>query len=272
MQLIDIGVNFHSKQLTGHTEALLARARKAGVCTILATGTSLGASNKAVALADSHRQVYATAGVHPHDASQWGASTAVAMQALWQNPKVVAIGECGLDYNRMFSPREAQRAAFEAQLAGALSTGLPLFLHCREAFDDFHAMLREASQAGARGVVHCMTGTLDEALSYLALGFDIGVTGWVTDLARGKDLRAAVKQIPLDRLHLETDAPYLRPKTAPKGEGFNEPAFLPYVATEVALLRGDLTAAEVAAACTANSTRLFGLPPMASEDSESRQG
>jgi TatD DNase family protein len=172
----------------------------------------------------------------------------------------------------MFSPREAQRAAFEAQLAGALSTGLPLFLHCREAFDDFHAMLREASQAGARGVVHCMTGTLDEALSYLALGFDIGVTGWVTDLARGKDLRAAVKQIPLDRLHLETDASYLRPKTAPKGEGFNEPAFLPYVATEVALLRGDLTAAEVAAACTANSTRLFGLPPMAGEDSESRQG
>lgn len=272
MQLIDIGVNFHSKQLAGHTEALLARARKAGVCTILATGTSLGASNKAVALADSHRQVYATAGVHPHDASQWGASTAVAMQALWQNPKVVAIGECGLDYNRMFSPREAQRAAFEAQLAGALSTGLPLFLHCRDAFDDFHAMLREASQAGARGVVHCMTGTLDEALAYLALGFDIGVTGWVTDLARGKDLRTAVKQIPLDRLHLETDAPYLRPKTAPKGEGFNEPAFLPYVATEVALLRGDLTAAEVAAACTANSTRLFGLPPMAGEDSESRQG
>jgi TatD DNase family protein len=268
MQLIDIGVNFHSKQLAGHTDALLARARKAGVCTILATGTSLGASNKAVALAALHREVYATAGVHPHDASNWSTSTAAAMKILWQTPKVVAVGECGLDYNRMFSPREAQRVAFEAQLNGALDTGLPLFLHCRDAFDDFHAMLREASQAGAHGVVHCMTGSLDEAEAYLALGFDIGVTGWVTDLVRGTDLREAVKRVPLDRLHLETDAPYLRPKTAPKGEGFNEPAFLSYVASEVALLRGDVTAAQVAAACTANSTNLFRLQPMAGESSK----
>jgi TatD DNase family protein len=260
MQLIDIGVNFHSKQLAGHTDALLTRARKAGVSAILATGTSLGASNKAVTLAEAHHDVYATAGVHPHDASHWSSSTRAAMKTLWRHPKVVAVGECGLDYNRMFSPREAQRAAFEAQLAGALETGLPLFLHCRDAFDDFHAMLKEAAQAGARGVVHCMTGTSAEAQAYLALGFDIGVTGWITDLARGKDLRAAVKRIPLDRLHLETDAPYLRPKTAPRGEGFNEPAFLHYVASEVALLRGDVTAAEVAAACTANSVRLFRLP------------
>jgi TatD DNase family protein len=260
MQLIDIGVNFHSKQLAGHSEALLARARKAGVCTVLATGTSLAASDKAVALAIAHAGVYATAGVHPHDASHWSASTAAAMQTLWRHAKVVAVGECGLDYNRMFSPREAQRTAFEAQLAGALGTGLPLFLHCRDAYDDFHAMLREAAQAGACGVVHCMTGSAREAQAYLALGFDIGVTGWVTDLARGKELREAVRHIPLERLHLETDAPYLRPKTAPKGEGYNEPAFLPYVASEIAQLRGDVTAAEVAAACTANSMRLFRLP------------
>lgn len=262
MQLVDIGVNFHSKQLAGHTEALLARARKAGVCTVLATGTSLAASHEAVASAGAHAGVYATAGVHPHDASHWSASTAAAMQTLWRHPKVVAVGECGLDYNRMFSPREAQRAAFEAQLAGALGTGLPLFLHCRDAYKDFHAMLREAAQAGAHGVVHCMTGGADEAQAYLALGFDIGVTGWVTDLARGVALREAVRHIPLDRLHLETDAPYLRPKTAPKGAGYNEPAFLPYVATEIALLRGDVTAEGVAAACTGNSMRLFRLPPL----------
>ncbi|HEX7643815.1 MAG TPA: TatD family hydrolase [Burkholderiaceae bacterium] len=261
MQLIDIGVNFHSKQLAGKAEALLARARKAGVCAILATGTSSAASNKAVTLAQAQPDVYATAGVHPHDASQWSASTAVTMKRLWQQPKVVAVGECGLDYNRMFSPREAQRMAFEAQLSGALETGKPLFLHCRDAHEDFHAMLREAAQAGAHGVVHCFTGTAREAQAYLELGFDIGVTGWVTDLARGQDLRAAVKEIPLARLHLETDAPYLRPKKAPKGEGFNEPAFLPYVAREVAALLGDVTAEEVAEACTANSRRLFRLRP-----------
>ncbi|MBV8634462.1 MAG: TatD family hydrolase [Burkholderiaceae bacterium] len=260
MQLIDIGVNFHAKQLAGKAETLLARARQAGVCSILATGTSASASNKALALAKEHKEVYATAGVHPHDASQWSASTAAAMKRLWQEPKVVAVGECGLDYNRMFSPAQAQRTAFEAQLAGALETGKPLFLHCRDAFEDFHAMLREAAQAGVHGVVHCFTGSADEAQAYLALGFDIGVTGWVTDLARGGDLRAAVRQIPLERLHLETDAPYLRPKTAPKGEGFNEPAFLPYVAREVAALRGDMTAEQVAAACAANSRRLFKLP------------
>lgn len=260
MQLIDIGVNFHSKQLAGQADALLTRGRKAGVCAVLATGTSLSASNKALALAKAHDDVHATAGVHPHDAAHWSASTAKAMKALCQEPKVVAVGECGLDYNRMYSPREAQRAAFEAQLAGAVESGLPLFLHCRDAFDDFHAMLREAAQAGAHGVVHCMTGTAKEAQAYLALGFDIGITGWVTDLARGKDIRAAVRQIPLDRLHLETDAPYLRPKAAPKGEGYNEPAFLPYVAIEIAKLRGSVTAEQVAAACTANSIRLFRLP------------
>jgi TatD DNase family protein len=259
MQLIDIGVNFHSKQLAGKADALLARARQAGVSAILATGTSASASNRAVALAQAHPDVYATAGVHPHDASQWSASTAATMKRLWQQPKVAAVGECGLDYNRMFSPREAQRAAFEAQLAGALETGKPLFLHCRDAFDDFHDMLREAARAGAHGVVHCFTGAAREAQAYLALGFDIGVTGWVTDLARGQDLRVAVKGIPLDRLHLETDAPYLRPKKAPKGEGFNEPAFLVHVAREIAALRGDVTAEEVAAACTANSRKLFKL-------------
>lgn len=260
MQLIDIGVNFHSKQLTGHTKEILTRARSANVRAILATGTSLKASNMAAALAKEHPDVFATAGVHPHDASHWSADTDVAMQALWQRPEVVAVGECGLDYNRMFSPRDAQRHAFEAQLQGALSNGLPLFLHCRDAFDDFHAMLSEAAQAGAHGVVHCFTGTLTEAEAYLALGFDIGVTGWVTDVSRGTDLRAAIPHIPLDRLHLETDAPYLRPKTAPKGRGFNEPAFLQFVAAEVALLHGDVTAEQVAAACTANSISLFQLP------------
>jgi TatD DNase family protein len=178
---------------------------------------------------------------------------------MWADERVVAVGECGLDYNRMFSPREAQREAFEAQIAAGLRTGKPLFLHCRDAFDDFAAMLRDAAADGAHGVVHCFTGGVAEAEACLALGFDIGITGWVTDAARGADLRDAVRAIPPDRLHLETDAPYLRPKNAGKTRPYNEPALLPFVAKAVAELKG-MDVAALAAQASANSRRLFRLP------------
>ena len=256
---IDIGVNFHSNKILGQEESLLARAREANVQAIFATGTSLAASNMAVSLARKHNDVYATAGVHPHDAVNWTADVAGALESLWRDSKVVAVGETGLDYDRMFSPREAQRVAFEAQLDAAVSLGLPLFLHCRDAFADFLAMVESAAKNGARGVVHCFTGTMEEAEAYLELGFDIGITGWITDPVRGQSLRAAVPHISINRLHLESDAPHLRPKTAPRGHG-NEPALLHYIAHEIAVLRGDMSADAVAKACTANSIRLFRLP------------
>jgi TatD DNase family protein len=259
MELIDIGVNFHSSQLGGKTAELLERARAAGVIHILATGTSLHSSEQAVELAGQHPHVWATAGVHPHGARDYDRQAASQLAALWQHPRVVAVGECGLDYNRMFSPRDAQRHAFEAQLAAAGATGKPLFLHCRDAFGDFHAMLRDAAAQGARGVVHCFTGAAAEAEAYLALGFDIGITGWVTDTARGGDLRDALRAIPLERLHLETDAPYLRPKNAGKTRPYNEPALLPHIAAAVAQLMG-LPVEALAKQATANSRRLFGLP------------
>ena len=257
--MIDIGVNFHSSQLKGLASELLARAAGAGVTHILATGTSLHASELALAFARTHDRVWATAGVHPHDAKHWDVGSTAQFETLWADDRVVAVGECGLDYNRMFSPREAQRQAFEAQIEAGVRTGKPLFLHCRDAFDDFQAMLRDAAAAGGHGVVHCFTAGAAEAEACLALGFDIGITGWVTDAARGAELRDAVRVIPAERLHLETDAPYLRPKNAGKTRPYNEPALLPFVAKAVAELKG-MEVAALAAQASANSKRLFGLP------------
>ena len=210
--MIDIGVNFHSSQLKGLAAELLSRAAAAGVTHILATGTSLHASELALSFARAHERVWATAGTHPHDAKHWDAASTAQFEAMWADAHVVAVGECGLDYNRMFSPREAQRIAFEAQIAAAVRTGKPLFLHCRDAFDDFEAMLRDA-----------------------------------------------LRVIPADRLHLETDAPYLRPKNAGKTRNYNEPALLPFVAKAVAELKG-MDVAALSAQATANSRRLFKLP------------
>jgi TatD DNase family protein len=259
MNLIDIGVNFHASQLKGLGAELLARAAGAGVTHVLATGTSLASSRAALEFARRHAGVWATAGVHPHTAKEYTASTGDALAGLWQEERVVAVGECGLDYNRMFSPAGAQRSAFEAQIQASLRTGKPLFLHCRDAFEDFHAMLREAASAGAHGVVHCFTDGAAQAEAYLELGFDLGITGWVTDQARGAALRDAMRVIPLDRLHLETDAPYLRPRNAGKTRPYNEPALLPFVAKAVAELKG-VDAAALSAQASANSRRLFRLP------------
>ncbi len=259
MNLIDIGVNFHASQLKGVATDLLTRAADAGVTHILATGTSLSSSGLALTFARRHPRVWATAGVHPHTAKEYTASTSDSLAALWADERVVAVGECGLDYNRMFSPAAEQRSAFEAQIQASLTTGKPLFLHCRDAFEDFHAMLRDAARDGARGVVHCFTDGAAQAEAYLALGLDIGITGWVTDLARGTALRDAMRVIPFERLHLETDAPYLRPRNAGKTRPYNEPALLPFVAQAVAALKA-VDAATLGAHATANSRRLFNLP------------
>lgn len=261
--LVDIGVNFHSGQLTSMTASLLARAKAAGVMQILATGTSLDSSLRALDLAKVNPGVvFATAGVHPHNAKSFDLPTVRQLIDLWICPEVVAVGECGLDYNRNLSTPAAQRSAFEQQLAMAVETGKPLFLHCRDAFVDFHDMLVPAMAQGARGVVHCFTGDRSEVESFLAMGLDIGITGWVTDRQRGQALRDAVAAIPLNRLHLETDAPYLMPKNAGLRGKPNEPANLPWVAAGLAeLLRCDI--AEIVEACTENSRRMFDLPSIA---------
>ncbi|SOE06384.1 TatD DNase family protein [Variovorax sp. YR752] len=259
-QLVDIGVNFHAAQLVSLTDALLVRAKAAGVTQILATGTSLASSRLARDLAKANPGVvFATAGVHPHGAKSCDPNTLRELAELWKCSQVVAIGECGLDYNRNFSTPQLQRIAFERQLSMALGIRKPFFLHCRDAFTDFHDMLAPVVADGARGVVHCFTGDRAEAEAFLGMGLDIGITGWVSDLKRGMALREAISAIPLDRLHLETDAPYLLPKNPGVRRGHNEPANLRWIAISVAeLMNRDVE--EIIQACSGNSRRMFGLP------------
>jgi TatD DNase family protein len=258
--LIDIGSNLTHESFAADRDAVLARARQAGVVHQIVTGATLESSLAAAELAALHGDLSCTAGVHPHYAASFDAGELPALRDLLARPAVVAVGECGLDYHRDLSPRASQRRAFVAQLDLAVASHKPVFLHQRNAHEDFVAILSDYAHRLAGGVAHCFTCGRPELDAYLNLGLSIGVTGWVCDERRGGDLRAAVPHVPADRLMLETDAPYLLPRDlAPKPPSRrNEPAFLPHIARAVAALRGENPAA-LAAACTANTRRMFGL-------------
>lgn len=260
--MIDIGINITSAQFDKDAQAVLARAFEAGVTGIILTGTSYEASVRSglVARSDKSRLTF-TAGVHPHYASKWTKQSRASFESLWEDEQCVAVGECGLDYFRDLSPRSQQRAVFEAQLEAALAQGLPAFMHCRGAFEDFFSIATSFVAQGGRGIVHCFTGSTKEVLAYQELGLHIGVTGWVTEQGRGKELREAVRFIEPGKLHLETDAPYLTPRNHPKlksGRHRNEPAYLEWVAQEVAMLRGE-PLEELKQRSAANSRGMFNL-------------
>ncbi len=262
MQLIDIGANLTHEAFDRDRDAVLQRARAAGVAQLVVTGASREHSPRALELARAHPGfLFATAGVHPHHASEYTAECDAQMRALLAQPEVVAVGECGLDYHRDLSPRPAQRRAFEHQLQSAVDTGKPLFLHQREAHADFMAMMKQFDGQLPAAVVHCFTGTRQELFDYLDQDWHIGITGWLCDERRGAHLRTLVPHIPAHRLMLETDAPYLLPRTLkpmPKDRR-NEPAFLAHIAGEVARERGEEPA--VTAASTTHTARaFFGLP------------
>ncbi len=259
MQLVDIGVNLGHRSFAGDREAVIARAVAAGVRTMICTGTSVRSSQDALVLARSRPGVlYATAGVHPHDASRCDAHTIDALRALAERPEVVAIGECGLDFNRDFSPRPVQVEWFRRQVALAKQLALPLFLHERDAAGAFLEVLDAERPAPETVVVHCFTGDEPTLREYLRRGYNIGITGWICDERRGLHLRALVKQIAGDRLLIETDAPFLTPRDLrPKpAAGRNEPAFLPHVLREIARCRGE-DPEQLAASTTANARRVF---------------
>jgi TatD DNase family protein len=261
-ELVDIGANLTHDSFDHDGREVLARAGVAGVARLVVTGTSVTSSVQASALATEHAGVlFATAGVHPHHASEFDAHTAAALRALVGNATCVAVGECGLDFFRDYSPRDAQRRAFAAQLELAAACRKPVFLHQRDAHAEFVAMLKVARAALAGGVAHCFTGGIAELEAYLDLDLYIGVTGWVCDERRGADLRVAVARIPLERLLVETDAPYLLPRDLePKPRGRrNEPAYLAHIVERIAMLRGEPVEV-VARATTANAERLFELP------------
>jgi TatD DNase family protein len=262
--LIDIGANLTHASFDADREAVLARAAEAGVGRIVVTGSSVTSSVQAAALCDAHAaRLFATAGVHPHHAAEFDEHSAAALRSLLTARQYVAVGECGLDFFRDYSPRDAQRRAFAAQLEIATEVRKPVFLHQRDAHDEFVAMLAPIRAHLPGGVAHCFTAGPRELEAYLKLDLHIGITGWVCDERRGEELRTAVPLIPLDRLLLETDAPYLLPRDLePKPRSRrNEPQFLPHVLERVAVLVGQ-PASVVAKATTENAERLFGLRPV----------
>ncbi len=259
--LFDIGANLAHDSFDADRDAVLARARAAGVVAMVVTGSTLADTGKAIALCRAHPdRLRATAGVHPHHAASLTDGDVERLAELARDPMVVAAGECGLDYFRNFSPPAEQRRAFDVQLGLAARLGKPLFLHQRDAHADFLAMLREHPGVAARAVLHCFTegpAVLEECLG---LGLSIGVTGWICDERRGQPLREAAPRIPKDRLMLETDSPYLLPRTLllKPPHRRNEPAFLPAVLEETARCR-DEAPESLAKLTTANACRFFGL-------------
>ena len=258
LDLIDIGVNLTHASFDTDRDEVIRHAAAQGVRRLVVTGTSITASARAVELCDAHPQtLFATVGIHPHHADELDGHSIAALRDLLASPAVVAVGECGLDYYRDFSPRDRQREAFAAQLELAAQAGRPVFLHQRDAHEDFVAMLRDSR---ANGVAHCFTGGRRELRDCLDLGLYVGVTGWVCDERRGRELRDALDTLPLDRLLIETDAPYLLPRDLhpiPKGRR-NEPRFLVHIAERVATFMNK-PVEDVARATTENAERLFGL-------------
>ena len=240
MELIDIGSNLGHESLRSDLPQVLARAAAAGVTRQIVTGTSLEATRQAIHLQRLHPGVlYATAGIHPHHAADLDGHALAQLTQLAADPAVVAIGECGLDYYRNFAPREAQLKAFALQLELAVACGKPVFLHQRDAHADFIAVLRDYHPSLSDAVAHCFTGSDAELDTYVEMGLAVGITGWICDERRGAHLKDIVARIPAQRLMLETDAPYLLPRTLrPKPAGRrNEPAFLVEVARVVAEAR-----------------------------------
>ena len=263
--LVDIGANLVSKAFSHDLNAVLTTAGRAGVETILVTGTSPQVSRRAREMVIEHRtrrtpRLFATAGIHPHQASSASREALDEIRELAGRPEVVAVGECGLDYNRNYSPREAQLACFEAHLEMAAELRKPLFLHARDADEEFTRLIARHRSRIVGGVVHCFTGSQAALERYLELDLHIGFTGWLCDERRGTHLRELVRLVPRGRLLIETDAPYILPRDLrdkPQNRR-NEPAYLAHIARAIADCRGE-SLAELASHTTRAAADLFGI-------------
>ena len=273
--MIDIGANLLNPVFDADRQEVLRRAAAAGVDGIVLTGTSVASSQGAAEFAsrravgelagqssdDPIPRLFATAGVHPHDAAAADAGWDEAIAGLADRAEVVAIGETGLDYHRNFSPPEKQRAVFRRQVELAVHLDMPLFVHDRDTEGDTRAILADYRDDLTGCVIHCFTGTAADLEGYLDDGYYIGITGWICDERRGRQLMELVRRIPGDRLMIETDAPYLLPRNIvprPRSRR-NEPAFLTWVAQTVARCR-DEDAVSVQRQTRTNAMRFFGVP------------
>ena len=280
-KLIDIGINLMHRQFHRDREAVIQRAAQANVSALILTGCSVRGSIEAQQYCASFQQpqlqqpssqiqLFSTAGVHPHDAKSCDDNTLPTLRRLAQTSHVVAIGECGLDYNRNFSPPSVQRTWLEHQLQLACELQMPVFLHERDAHDDFLRILQQYSDKLPACVVHCFTGQKDQLEAYLSIpNCYIGITGWICDERRGKHLRDLVSLIPDDKLMIETDAPFLLPRDLPPDKRRishkndnrrNEPAYLDHICNALAACRGQ-SSDHVAHITTENAIRFFQLPP-----------
>jgi TatD DNase family protein len=253
--LIDSHAHIQGKEYAGEVEAVISRAREAGVETIVAVGGAgdMSSNTEAVALAARFDNIYATVGMHPHDAKDVGADELQALQELAASPKVVAIGETGLDYYYNHSPHEVQRRVFSQFIHMARDTGLPIVVHERDAAPEAADLLRHEGAGSLRGVIHCFTGNYEAARAYLDLGFYLSFTGIIT-FKNAEPLREVVRQIPLERMFVETDSPFLTP--VPHRGKRNEPAYVRFVAETVAKIK-NLDLDEVARVTTNNVKDLF---------------
>ena len=253
----DAGVNLFSEQFDHDRTEVLLRAAEHGIKRLVLIGSNIAETQQNIQLCHTQPQCKTTAGVHPHQAAAVSTDWLMQLEQLAAHSAVAAIGECGLDFNRDFSPRPQQLKVFAEQLQLAIKLAKPVYLHERDAFDTQVALLKE-QQINA-GIAHCFTGDTQQLKTYLDLGLYIGITGWVCDERRGQALQQAIRFIPADRLLLETDAPYLLPRNlTPKPRSRrNEPAMLTAIATKVAEIR-QCSIAELAAQCWHNSSDLFG--------------
>lgn len=262
MQLIDIGANLTHSSFRHDLQDVLDDATAAGVSTIVVTGASDEGNRDAQQLVQQYPGLlYATAGVHPHHAGEYTDASDGLIRELVASNSVVAVGECGLDYCRNYSPHPAQRQVFERQLTIAAENGMPVFMHLRDAFDEFVAIVKDYRADLPAAVAHCFTGTEEELEGLLDMDMHIGITGWICDERRGHHLREFLHKVPADRLMVETDAPYLLPRDLlpkPKDRR-NVPANLPHVLQAVAAAVGR-PVEQVAIETTQTAQRFFTLP------------
>lgn len=259
---MDIAVNLIGSSLEKSIQRVVEEANNVGVSSMIVIGSQIEESKHAIDLCRSFpEQLYSTAGVHPHHASEWTSQSSHQIRQLSLAQCVVAIGECGLDYNRDFSPRLKQRQAFAQQLELAIELKLPVLMHERDAHSDFLAILKEYRSALPAALLHCFTGNRESLEAYLEQDLHLGITGWVCDERRGLELAELVPLIPDNRILIETDSPYLLPRSMrPKPKSSkNEPKYLPYIAEYIAKLRGQAVD-DFALQTYQNSRSFFGLP------------
>ncbi len=258
MKLFDSHCHLDDKSYSGDLHKVLERAHHAGVMRVMTIGINKKTSTQAVSLAEAHAGITASVGVHPHDAKNCSQSVLEGLVKLAKSRKVRAWGEIGLDYNRMYSPKTDQEKWFTQQLEIAAQLDLPVIFHERDSKGRFLEILCNYAPAGLKGVVHCFSGNQNELKHYLELGLYIGITGIITIKERGAQLRKLVPTIPVDRLLIETDAPYLIPAPEKRHSRRNEPAFVKSVLFKLAEVRKE-NPEDLASYVWENTCRLYGL-------------